>query len=163
MSNARWAHQQARGRTAPGISERRNGSSRAYAAGDRGSSRRESARARHSPQRNTTFIVGAAAGAAVLLIVAIALASGPKRRVKTTPRPAPASPAVPASTIDWYTEGFNQGMHWKSVMSNRNKSPTPEEVDMVAERMTSNYTKKGITSEGERRFIEGFRRAALSQ
>jgi len=159
-------------REEPGRDSRsRNGSDRRASSrirGHRGNGsccdERESARiSRRQTSKNTTLIFGAAGGAAVLLILLIALASGSRRPARPLPRPALPNPAPVAGTIDWYTEGFNQGLHWKNVMSNRSKSPTPEEVEMVADRMTSNYTKKGITSEGEKRFIEGFRRAALGQ
>ena len=105
-------------------------------------------------------IMFAVAGVAVVVIGAIALLSGktePKREKVIVHRPT----TVVQGTMDFYAEGMRRGFDWKSKMANRQMSPTPDEVEVTADRMTADYSRKGITADGERRFKDGFKKAVL--
>jgi hypothetical protein len=108
-----------------------------------------------------TIYIGVGVGA-VVLIGAIAILSGgqtPRRKRKHKP----VQQVATTSTIDWYSKGYSRGSAWKAATQGRKMHATPDEVQFIAERMTSDYTNKGIDAVGEQRFIKGFKEAALGK
>jgi len=155
-------------------SSRRTDSHSSQRAGqDRHSSRREggsssssgrmSRSSRGAGGDNQKLIYAGAGVAAVLLLVALAVFSaGPGQAPPPPKKPHVVQQTAP-SPIDWYSEGMKRGSDWRARLANRQMRPSADEVQLVAENMTSDYQRKGITSDGEKRFVEGFRKAALGQ